>query len=244
METGCEMKLFPIILTFTFLTVLLLVSAGAVVVEIPVETPPDIDPSHYKKIAVVPFATNWDAGAAGELAARAIRERIEDKDVFFVEADETVQSTIDGMDFDPAVRSSCIEAAKALGVDAVLMGKVEFYAEKYSPEGYQRNELYTAEHGTAPFIDFGPHFTTKYLDVDMLFKLELTVKVIDAKTGRLIRRRELEEVTKETYDADEFPLDMRVQSDIFEALLEDAAAEYAVTIESRDVSKERYMAEL
>jgi hypothetical protein len=244
METGCEMKLFPFILISAVLTVLLPISTGAVVVDIPVETPPDIDPSYYKKIAVVPFATNWDAGAAGELAAKAVREKIEDKDVFFVEDDATVQSTIDGMDFDPAVRSSCIEVAKALGVDAVLTGKVEFYSEKYSPEGYQRNELYTAENSTAPFIDFGPHFTTKYLDVDMLFKLELTVKVIDAKTGRLIRRREIEKTTKETYDSDEFPLDMLVQRGIFEALLDDAAGEYGVTIDSRDVSKERYMAEL
>ena len=219
-------------------------AAGAVVVEIPVETPPDIDPSVYKRIAIVPFATNWDAMPAGELAAKAVREQIEEKDAFLVEDNETVQSTIDGMDFDPAVRSSCVEVGKALGVDAVLMGKVEFYSSSYSPEGYQRNELYTAEHGIAPFIDYGPHFTTKYLDSDMIFELVLTVKVIDVKTGRLVRRRELDENTKETYGADEFPLDMRVQSDIFEALLDDAAGEYAVTIESRDVFKERYMADL
>jgi hypothetical protein len=220
------------------------VSGGAVTVEIPVETPPDIDPSVYKRVAVVPFASNWEEVGAGELAAKAIRERIEEKDVFLVEDAGTVQSTIDGMDFDPAVRSSCVEVAKILGVDAVLVGKVDFYAEKYSPEGYQRNELYTAEHETAPFIDFGPHFATKHLDMDMLYKLDLTVKVLDAKTGRLIRRREIEKKTKETYEADELPLGTRIQSDIFEALLEDAADEYAVTIESRDVSKERYMAEL
>ncbi|UCE28128.1 MAG: hypothetical protein JSW52_05110 [Candidatus Coatesbacteria bacterium] len=222
----------------------LAVAAGAVVVEIPVETPPDIDPSIYKRIAVVPFATNWDAIPAGELAAKAVREQIEEKDAFLVEDDETVQSTIDAMDFDPAVRSSCIEVGKALGVDAVLTGEVEFYSSQYSPEGYPRNELYTAEHERAPFIDFGPHFTTKYLDKDMVFDLVLTVKVIDVETGRLIRRRELDESTKETYDYDEFPLDMKVQRDIFDELLEVAAGEYAVTIESRDVFKERYMADL
>jgi hypothetical protein len=226
------------------LGLVLAATAGAVVVEIPVETPPDIDPSIYRRIAVVPFATNWDAMPAGELAAKAVRERIEEKDAFLVDDDETVQSTIDGMDFDPAVRSSCIEVGKALGVDAVLTGEVEFYSSSYSPEGYQRNELYTVEHGTAPFIDFGPHFTTKYLDADMIFELVLTVKVIDVKTGRLIRRREMDKSTKETYDADEFPLDMRIQSGIFEALLDDVAGEYAATIESRDVFRERYMADL
>jgi hypothetical protein len=226
------------------LGLVLATAAGAVVVEIPVETPPDIDPSIYKRIAVVPFATSWDAMPAGELAAKAVRKRIEEKDAFLVEDNETVQSTIDGMDFDPAVRSSCIEVGKTLGVDAVLTGEVEFYSSSYSPEGYQRNELYTVEHGTAPFIDFGPHFSTKYLDADMIFELVLTVKVIDVKTGRLIRRRELDKTTKETYDADEFPLDMRIQSDIFEVLLDDVAGEYAATIESRDVFRERYMADL
>jgi hypothetical protein len=226
------------------LGLVLATAAGAVVVEIPVETPPDIDPSIYRRIAVVPFATNWDAMPAGELAAKAVRKRIEEKDAFLVEDNETVQSTIDGMDFDPAVRSSCIEVGKTLGVDAVLTGEVEFYSSSYSPEGYQRNELYTVEHGTAPFIDFGPHFSTKYLDADMIFELVLTVKVIDVKTGRLIRRRELDKTTKETYDADEFPLDMRIQSDIFEVLLDDVAGEYAATIESRDVFRERYMADL
>ncbi len=219
-------------------------TAGGVTVEIPVETPPDIDPSVYKRIAVVPFATNWDVVAAGELAAKAVRERVEDKDIFMVDDAETVQSAIDGLDFDPSVRTSCIEVARVLGVDAVLTGKVEFYTEKYSPEGYQRNELYTAEHGTAPFIDFGPHFTTKYLDVDMRYKLELTVKVIDVHTGRLVRRREIEKTTTETYDAGELPLDLATQRNIFESLLRKAAGEYSTAIDSHDVSKKRYMTEI
>ena len=118
-----------------------------------------------------------------------------------MESRETVFRLADDLLTIATSREDALNMGEELGVDAVIFGKVNLYIETYSPEGYGANELYTVDKQYAPPVEYGHTYLKDYYDVDVRFKFEIVLKVLDVKTGRLLRRRELEKTYSETYDS-------------------------------------------
>jgi hypothetical protein len=210
------------------------------VVVIQVKKPPDIDPSVYRRVAVLPFRGEEDDGL---LAAKAVREKMEEKDIFIVEPAETLEAALDRVDsFDPLNRDEAVALGKDLGADAVIAGEVEFLRRTYSPEGDIRNELYTPDRQNIAPFEFGSGYATRYLDVNMRLSVQLTVKVLDVRTGRLMRRREFEATTMRTYKQREVGTATSKEREIFEELLEEVADDFIYTLEPHDVAETREVA--
>jgi len=208
-------------------------------VVVQVKMPPDLDPSVFKKVAVLPFDGDGDADV-GLRTAKSVREAMEEKGGFLVEAGETVEAAVDRRDvFDPASRDQALALGKELGVDLVVIGQAHFFNRTYSDEGYVGNELYTAEHENAPFIDYGPSLATRNMDVKLKYTLEVTVKAYDVKSGRLIRRREFEKTTTEAYKSSEVARASRKEQEIFDGLLEGVVEDFVYTLETHEVAAER-----
>jgi len=206
-------------------------------VVIPVNKPPDIDPSLYRRVAVLPFEGDGDEGL---LAAKAVREELEAEKSFLVEPAETVDTALDRLDvFDPGDRDAAVTVGKDLGVDAVLIGKADFIPRTYSPEGDIRNELYTADRQTMPPFELGTPYATRHLDVHMKFTLRLTVKALDVRTGRLMRRREFEATSMRTYKQREVTAASAEEREIFEELLEGVVDDFVSTLRSHEVAQAR-----
>lgn len=211
------------------------------VVVIQVKKPPDIDPSVYRRVAVLPFRGDEDEGL---LAAKAVREKMEDEDIFIVEPAETVEAALDRVDsYDPLNRDDAVALGKDLGADAVIIGEIDFIRRTYSPEGDIRNELYTPDRQTIAPFEFGSDYATRYLDVNMRLSVELTVKALDVRTGRLMRRREFEATTSRTYKQNEVGTATRKEKEIFEELLEEVADDFIYTLKPHDVAETREVAQ-
>jgi hypothetical protein len=211
---------------------------SAIVIQ--VKKPPDIDPSVYKRIAVLPFQGEEDEGL---LAAKAVREKIAEEKVFVLEPAETVEAALDRVDFfDPSSRDQAVALGEDLGVDAVLVGETEFILRTYSPEGDVRNELYTADRQTIAPFELGSAYATRYMDVNMRYTLRLTVKALDVRTGRLMRRREFEATTMRTYKQSEVTQATFKEKDIFNELLKKAVDDFVYTLQSHDVAQTREVA--
>jgi len=95
-------------------TLLLLVSynfafAGASLMTIEVDSPPDIDPDEYRRIAVLPFSSNDETFHSGIILARKITEAMDDKEAYLMESRETVFLLADDMDYDAASREDALE---------------------------------------------------------------------------------------------------------------------------------------
>jgi hypothetical protein len=216
---------------------LIAASCRTTTVVIPVNKPPDIDPSLYRRVAVLPFDGDGDEGL---LAAKTVREELEAEDNFLVEPAETVEAALDRLDvFDPADRDAAVGVGEDLGVDAVLIGKAEFIPRTYSPEGDIRNELYTADRQTMPPFEFGTPYATRHLDVHVKFTLRLTVKALDVRTGRLMRRREFEATSTRTYKQREVNVASGQEKEIFEELLEGVVEDFVYTLRSHEVAQAR-----
>ena len=210
------------------------------IVVIQVKKPPDIDPSAYRRIAVLPFRGEEDDGL---LAAKALREKLDEKDIFIVEPAETVEAALDRVDsFDPLNRDEALALGEDLGADAVIVGDIDFLRRTYSPEGDIRNELYTPDRQTIAPFEFGSEYATRYLDVNMRLTVELTVKVLDVRTGRLMRRREFEATTMRTYKQKEVGTATLKEREIFDELLEEVADDFIYTLEPHDVAETREVA--
>ncbi len=211
---------------------------NAVVIQ--VKKPPDIDPSVYKRIAVLPFEGEEDEGL---LAAKAVQEKIAEEKIFVLEPAETVEAALDRVDvYDPSSRDEAIALGKDLGVDAVLVGGTEFILRTYSPEGDVRNELYTADRQTIAPFELGSGYATRYMDVNMRYTLRLTVKALDVRTGRLMRRREFEATTTQTYKQSEVAQATFKEKDIFNELLKEVVDDFVYTLQSHDVAQTREVA--
>jgi hypothetical protein len=209
-------------------------------VVIQVKKPPDIDPSAYRRLAVLPFGGEDDDGL---LAAKAVREKMEEEDIFIVEPAETVEAALDRVDsYDPLSRDEAVALGKDLGADAVIIGKIDFIRRTYSPEGDIRNELYTADRQNIAPFEFGSEYATRYLDVNMRLTADLTVKVLDVRTGRLMRRREFEATTMRTYKQNEVGTATRKEREIFEELLDKVADDFIYTLKPHDVAETREVA--
>lgn len=215
--------------------------AGAELIPIQVDSPPDIDPEVYKRIAVLPFSSNDETFHSGIILARKITEAMDEKEAYFMESRETVFRLADDMDYDATSREDALSMGKELGVDAVIFGKVKLYTETYSPEGYGANELYTVDKMYAPPVEYGHTYLKDYYDIDVRFKFEIVLKVLDVKTGRLLRRRELEKTYSETYDSSEIPLDEDMMDEIVKGLAGELADDYVYTLDSHKVEEKRYM---
>jgi hypothetical protein len=212
--------------------------SGFVVIQ--VQKPPDLDPSVYKRVAVLPFEGDEDDGL---LAAKTLRETMEEEDSFLVEPSETVEAALDRVDyFDPANRDQVLALGEDLGVDAVLVGQVELIRRTYSPEGDVRNELYTSDNQTIAPFEYGTAYATRYMDVNLRFTLELTVKAFDVRTGRLMRRREFETTTMRTYEQNEVSVASLEEKEIFEELLGEAVDDFVYTLQPHDVAEPRGLA--
>ncbi|HUV87412.1 MAG TPA: hypothetical protein VMX79_09895 [bacterium] len=207
---------------------------------IQVKKPPDIDPSVYKRVGVLPFEGEEDEGL---LAAKRVREEVAAEELFLVEPAETVEAALDRVDFfDPSSRDQALALGTDLGVDAVLIGEVEFIQRTYSPEGDVRNELYTADRqGIAPF-ELGSSYATRYMDVNLRYTLRMTVKALDVRTGRLMRRREFEATTMQTYSQSEVTDASFKEKDIFDQLLGEAVDDFVYTLQPHDVAQTREVA--
>ncbi len=211
---------------------------GTIVIQ--VKKPPDIDPSVYKRVAVLPFEGEEDEGL---LAAKAVREKIAEEKIFVLEPAETVEAALDRVDFyDPSSREQAVALGEDLGVDAVLVGEAEFILRTYSPEGDIRNELYTADRQTIAPFEMGSGYATRYLDVNMRYTLQLTVKALDVRTGRLMRRREFEATTMRTYKQSEVTEASFKEKDIFNELLEEVVDDFVYTLQPHDVAQTREVA--
>ncbi len=207
---------------------------------IQVKKPPDIDPSVYRRVAVLPFSGDEDEGL---LAAKAVREKMEDEAAFLVEPAETVEAALDRVDtFDAASREQAVALGNDLGVDGVLMGSVEFIRRTYSSEGDVRNELYTADRQTIAPFELGSSYATRYLDVNLKFSVRLTIKALDVRTGRLMRRREFEATTMRTYKQREVNTASREEKEIFEELLEEVVDDFVFTLQPHEVAQTREVA--
>lgn len=212
--------------------------SGAIVIQ--VKKPPDIDPSVYRRVGVLPFEGEQDEGL---LAAKAVREKVGAEEVFLIEPAETVEAALDRVDvFDPTSRDQGVALGKDLGVDAVLMGKVEFFRRTYSPEGDVRNELYTADRQAIAPFELGTSYATRYMDVNLKFTLQMTVKAFDVRTGRLMRRREFEATTTRTYEQNEVSAASFKEKEIFRELLEEVVDDFVYTLEPHDVAQTREVA--
>jgi len=210
------------------------------IVVIQVKKPPDIDPSVYRRIAVLPFGGEEDDGL---LAAKAVREKMEEEDIFIVEPAETVEAALDRVDsYEPLNRDDAVALGADLGADAVIVGEIEFLRRTYSPEGDVRNELYTPDRQNIAPFEFGSDYATRYLDVNMRLTVQLTVKVLDVRTGRLMRRREFEATTMRTYKQREVGAATRKEREIFEELLDEVADDFIYTLKPHDVAETREVA--
>jgi hypothetical protein len=210
------------------------------VVVIQVKKPPDIDPSAYRRVGVLPFEGDEDEGL---LAAKAVREKMAAAEGFLVEPAETVEAALDRVDvFEAASRDQGVAIGKDLGVDAVLMGKVEFLLRTHSPEGDVRNELYTADRRSIAPFELGSLYATRYMDVDLKFTLRMTVKAFDVRTGRLMRRREFEATTTRTYKQREVTAASLKEKEIFQELLEEVVDDFVYTLQPHDVAQTREVA--
>jgi hypothetical protein len=215
--------------------------AGSELVTIHVDSPPDIDPGIYKRVAVLPFSTNDETYHPGIILAREITEAMDDKELYLVESRDIVFRLADDINYEPTSRDDAIEMGNKLGVDAVIFGKVRLYTETYSPEGHGSNELYTVDKQYAPPVEYGHAYLKNYYDIDVRFKFEVVLKVLDIKTGRLVRRREFEKTYSETYDSGDIPLDKNTMDGIVKGLAEELAADYVYTLDSHKVEEMRYM---
>jgi hypothetical protein len=212
-------------------------AAGGTVVEIDVKTPPDLDPSLYKRIAVLPFAGDEDEGL---LAAKQLREAMDKKGLFLVEPADTVEKALDRRGaFDPESREAALEVGRELGVDVVLVGKVHFFQRTYSAEGAVANELYTADRQTVPYFEFGSAYAQRNLDISLRYTVELTVKALVVDSGRLARRREFEATTTEAYKQSEVTNDPVRRREIFQDLLEKVVNDFTYTLDTHDVKADR-----
>jgi hypothetical protein len=72
--------------------------------------------------------------------------------------------------------------------------------------------------------------------------VELTVNVLDVRTGRLMRRREFEATTLRTYKQKEVGTATRKEREIFDELLEEVADDFIYTLEPHDVAETREVA--
>lgn len=206
-------------------------------VTIKVKTPPELDPSLFKRVAVLPFDGEDDEGL---LAAKALREALEKKDLFLVEPADTVQKLLDlKPDFDPADREEALALGRELGVDLVLVGDVRFYERSYSDQGYVGNELYTSDRGTIPPFEMGSGYTQSTLDLKVKYSLEFTVKALAVKSGRLARRREFEATTPDAYVKAEVSGNHEKENDIYNELLAETIKDFTYTLETHDVEAER-----
>jgi hypothetical protein len=168
---------------------------------------------------------------------------LEEEDIFLVEPAGTVEAALDRRDgFDPLSREEAVAVGAELGVDAVVIGELEFFRRTYSPEGDIRNELYTADRRAVPPIEFGSDYATRYLDVNMRLTVRLTVKALDVRTGRLMRRREFEATTSRTYKQKEVGAATREEKEIFEELLDEVVDDFIYTLKPHDVSETREVA--
>jgi hypothetical protein len=212
--------------------------SGLVVIQ--VQKPPDLDPSVYKRVAVLPFDGDDDDGL---MASKVVREKMAEEDSFLVEPPETVEAALDRVDvFDPTNRDQVLAMGEDLGVDAVLVGQVELIRRTYSPEGDVRNELYTSDRQTIAPFEYGTPYATRYMDVNLRYTLRLTVKAFDVRTGRLMRRREYESTTMRTYEQDEVAVASLEEREIFEELLDEAADDFVYTLQPHDVAEPRGLA--
>ncbi len=207
---------------------------------IQVKKPPEIDPSVYKRVGVLPFEGEEDEGL---LASKAVREKMAAEENFLVEPAETVEAALDRVDFfDPSSRDQAVALGAELGVDAVLIGEVEFIQRTYSPEGDIRNELYTADRRAIAPFELGTSYATRYIDVNIRSTLRLTVKALDVRTGRLMRRREFEATTMNTYKQSEVTEASFKEKEIFDELLEEVVDDFVYTLQPHDVAQTREVA--
>lgn len=214
------------------------VAAGRTTVVIKVKTPPDIDPATFRNVAVLPFKGEEDWGY---LAAKKTREKLEGKGLFRVEAAETVETAIDrAVGFVPGEREGAIKLGRALGVDLVLTGEVEFRTQVFSPEGDVRNELYTADRQTIPPFEWGSSYATRNLEARVAFVATLTIKALDVNSGRLVRRRRFEKASDVTVKQREL-LSLPGEEDrkTFEELLDGVVSDFIFTLDTHDVEEER-----
>jgi hypothetical protein len=207
---------------------------------IQVKKPPEIDPSVYKRVGVLPFGGEEDEGL---LAAKAVREKMAEEENFLVEPAETVEAALDRVDFfDPSSRDQAVALGAELGVDAVLVGEVEFFQRTYSPEGDVRNELYTADRQAIAPFELGTPYATRYMDVNLRYTLRLTVKALDVRTGRLMRRREFEATTMRTYKQSEVTEASFKEKEVFDELLGEVVDDFVYTLQPHDVAQTREVA--
>ncbi len=207
---------------------------------IQVKTPPDIDPSLFKRVAVVPFAGDDDEGL---LAAKAVQEALEEEGSFLVEPPDTVEAALDRIDlFDATSRDDALAVARELGVDLVLMGKVRFFTRTFSDEGDVRNELYTADRATIAPFELGSSYATRNMDVQLRYTLQLTVKAVAVESGRLVRRREFEQTSSELYKQSEMSASASKQKEVFGELLSAAVEDFIYTLDTHDAAAEREVA--
>jgi hypothetical protein len=210
------------------------------IVVIQVKKPPDVDPSVYRRVAVLPFQGEEDEGL---LATKAVRKALEAEDIFLVEPADTVEAALDRVDnFDPLNRDEAVAIGKDMGADAVLVGEVEFIRRTYSPEGDIRNELYTPDRQMIAPFELGSDYATRYVDVNMRLTVRLTVKALDVRTGRLMRRREFEATTMRTYKQEEVGTATRKEKEIFEDLLTQVVKDFVYTLKPHDVAETREVA--
>jgi hypothetical protein len=221
----------------------LVMAAGACherFIVIQVKKPPDIDPSVYKRIGVLPFKGEEDEGL---LASKEVRDKMAEEVVFLVEPAETVDAALDRVDyFEPSSRDQALALGAELGVDAVLVGEVEFFQRTYSPEGDVRNELYTADRQTIAPFELGSSYATRYMDISSRYTLRLTVKALDVKTGRLMRRREFEATTMHSYEQSELTQAPTKEKEIFDELLGKVVDDFIYTLQPHDVAQTREVA--
>jgi len=215
-------------------------ACGRPTIVIQVKMPPDLDPSLYKRVAVLPFEGDAETGL---LVAKALREAMEKKGLFSVEAPETVEAAIDrAPSFDPGRREDVLAVGRELGVDLVVAGRARFYERVYSDEGYIGNELYTADRRSIPPFEYGSGYTTRNLDVEQRYTLEVTVKAFAVKSGRLVRRREYERTTADAYKRKDITLSPKKEKEIFEDLLVKVTDDFSYALDTHEVAAEREVA--
>jgi hypothetical protein len=210
-------------------------------VTIRVKTPPDIDPSLFKRVAVLPFDGDDDEECF--LTAKAVLQGMEKKGEFVMEPDDTVQAMLDRLDYyDASSRNDVLALGKDLGADLVVYGNVRFFSRTYSEEGDVHNELYTADRQTIPPFELGSAYSTRDLNIRVKYTMQLTVKAMAVTSGRLVRRREFERTTSESYNQTEMASSPRKQREIFDNLLSSVVDDFVYALETHDVAAERTVA--